>query len=271
MHALRRSIVALAALALTASLGAGAAATDEPAGDEPDGTSGIEDLTWLLTHQLVDGVRTEISPRTTVSLRMEDGDAGGSGGCNSYFTSYELDGQALRFGQIGSTTMACLQPVMAIEQAYFRNLARVVAYQSGGRQLAFLDEAGGLVLEFELAPEATVVGSWVAQGINNGTGGVESNAYTSLVSAEFDEDGRLSGSDGCNRYTTTYEVEGDSISIAPEIATTLMACEEPALASLSQQYFAALTAATTWAIDASGSLELRDDAGALQVNYLPAG
>jgi hypothetical protein len=50
-----------------------------------------------------------------------------------------------------------------------------------------------------------------------------------------------------------------------------MACEEPALASLSQQYFAALTAATTWAIDASGSLELRDDAGALQVNYLPAG
>ena len=49
-----------------------------------------------------------------------------------------------------------------------------------------------------------------------------------------------------------------------------MACADPAIDTLSQQYYAALTAATTWSVDASGALELRDDDGALQVRFLPA-
>ena len=133
-----------------------------------------------------------------------------------------------------------------------------------------LDANGDFLLEFDLAPEASVVGSWVAQGINNGTGGVESNQHTASVTADFDETGKLAGVDGCNNYFTTYELDGESIAIAPEIATTMMACADPALGELSQQYFAALGAAASWAVDASGSLELRDADGALQVRYLPA-
>ena len=91
-----------------------------------------------------------------------------------------------------------------------------------------------------------------------------------MVTAEFGADGRLAGVDGCNNYTTYYEVEGELITIAPEIATTMMACADPALAELSQQYFAALEVAEVWSVDASGSLELRDAEGALQVKYLPA-
>ena len=90
------------------------------------------------------------------------------------------------------------------------------------------------------------------------------------ITSCFDADGSLSGNDGCNDYFTSYETDGDAITIAPEIASTMMACEDPALAELSQQYFAALGAASTWSVDASGSLELRDADGALQVNYLPA-
>jgi heat shock protein HslJ len=110
----------------------------------------------------------------------------------------------------------------------------------------------------------------VAQGINNGNDGFESNELTPRVTADFDEEGLLSGSDGCNNYFTSYEVEGESIAIAPEIATTLMLCDDEALGVLAQQYFAALGAADTWSIDASGALELRDAGGALQVRYLPA-
>jgi len=170
---------------------------------------------------------------------------------------------------VGSTMMACVPPIMDVEQAFFANLAQVAAYQSGGIQMALLDSAGDFLLEFDLAPQASVIGSWVAQGINNGMEGVETNALTSTVTAIFDESGEVSGVDGCNSYFTTYEVEGDSITIAPEIATTMMACTDPALGELSQQYFAALGAATTWSVDASGSLELRDDGGSLQVRYLP--
>ncbi len=235
----RSTIVSLAVVALSASFAAGAVASEEPSEDGLVGVYSIEGMTWLLTSQMVDGEMVDVPAGLNVSLQMEDGRAGGNGGCNSYFTDYELDGFDVSFGPVGSTMMACLPPVMDVEQAFFANLGEVVAYQSGGIQMALLNGAGDFILEFDLAPAATVVGSWVAQGINNGTGGVESNEFTAMVTAEFDEEGRLAGVDGCNNYSTTYELEGESITIAPEIATTMMFCEEPP-AELSQQYFAAL-------------------------------
>ncbi len=78
----------------------------------------------------------ETPDRVTVSLLMDGGQAGGNAGCNSYFTSYELDGSDLAFGQVGSTMMACLPPIMDLEQAYFENLGQVASYQSGETSLA---------------------------------------------------------------------------------------------------------------------------------------
>jgi hypothetical protein len=46
-----------------------------------------------------------------------------------------------------------------------------------------------------------------------------------------------------------------------------MACASDELSEQSAPYFAALVAATTWSVDPSGRLELRDDSGALQVSY----
>ncbi|MCE5257643.1 MAG: META domain-containing protein [Chloroflexi bacterium] len=40
-------------------------------------------------------------------------------------------------------------------------------------------------------------------------------------------DGQLTGSDGCNQYSTSYTVEGSKIAIGKEIISTLMACDEP--------------------------------------------
>ena len=55
--------------------------------------------------------------------------------------------------------------------------------------------------------ETSVVGSWVASGINNGSGGVVSSADTPNVTAVFAPDGELTGNDGCNDYFGTYEVD----------------------------------------------------------------
>ena len=46
------------------------------------------------------------------------------------------------------------------------------------------------------------------------------------VTAQFVE-GTLSGSSGCNTYTTMYELDGSSLSVAPEIASTMRACGDP--------------------------------------------
>ena len=43
------------------------------------------------------------------------------------------------------------------------------------------------------------------------------------------EKGRLSGSDGCNRYTTIYNASDSSLKIGPNIAGTRMACAAPVM------------------------------------------
>ncbi len=271
MFNLRSTVTTLAALSLVAAFGATAAASSEPE-EGPIAVDIIEGVTWVLTSQAVDGEMTELPGHAFVSLLMQDGQAGGQGGCNSYFTSYELDGSALAFGPVGSTMMACLPPLMDLEQAYFANLALVASYQSTGGPMALLDAEGNAILEFEAAPEATVVGAWVATGINNQQeqAGVVSSDLTSQVTAEFSPDGDLTGSDGCNNYFTTYQVDGDSITISDAIGSTEMACLDDALTEQSQWYLGALISATTWSVDAAGNLELRDADGALQVSYAPA-
>ena len=41
------------------------------------------------------------------------------------------------------------------------------------------------------------------------------------------EKGRLSGSDGCNRYSTGYSASEGRLKIGPNIASTRMACPRP--------------------------------------------
>ncbi len=93
---------------------------------------------------------------------------------------------------------------------------------------------------------------------------------TPQVTAVFDAEGRLTGFDGCNDYFTNYTIDGDQISISDAIGSTRMACESDALSEQSQQYYAALVAATTWSVSPNGVLELRDGNGALQVSYTAA-
>lgn len=272
MNKLRAVAATVATIALAGSLATAAVAQegDAPSDEELVGVYSIEGMTWLLTSQVIDGEMTPVPERVVVSLFMENGDAGGNGGCNSYFTSYELDGFDLSFGPVGSTMMACLSPLMETEQAFLANLSQVAAYQSGGIQMALLDADGEFLLEFDLAPEATVVGSWVATGINNQAEAVVSSEITGDVTAQFSADGDLTGFDGCNSYFTTYTVDGDSISVDPTIGQTMMACPSDEHSEQARAYIAALTNAATWSIDASGNLELRDEGGALQVGYVSA-
>jgi len=268
---MRSAVATLAALALSTTLAGSAFAADETEPKPgPIGVFSIEGMAWLLTGQAIDGEIVPVPDDVGVSLLMENGRAGGSGGCNSYFASYQIDGFDVTFDEIGATLMACVGPASDVETAYFANLGLVASYQSGGIQMAFLDADGDFILEYDLAPEASVVGSWVAQGINNQVGGVVSSESTSAVTAEYGAAGELRGNDGCNSYSTSYVVDGDGITIAPEIVTTKKACASDELTEQSQWYYGALTAATTWTVTVEGALELRDDGGALQVRYEPA-
>ncbi len=101
-------------------------------------------------------------------------------------------------------------------------------------------------------------------GYNNGRNGVETPPNSSLT-ADFAPDGTVSGNGGCNSFHGGYSYTADTIAIGP-LMSTVMACDE-ATNTLEQQYLTALQNATVWAI-LNGSLELRDDSGALQVSFV---
>ncbi|MBK8046078.1 MAG: META domain-containing protein [Anaerolineales bacterium] len=80
------------------------------------------------------------------------------------------------------------------------------------------------------------------------------------VTLNFGTDGSASGSDGCNRYNTSYTTDGDTIQFSPNAAATMMACPEPIMTQ-STAYYTALTSAATFAIQ-DGVLTLADSTGA---------
>ena len=84
------------------------------------GTSGstLEQNKWSLNsygdqnnpEQVLDG--TEI----TATFDKAKGEVSGSGGCNTYFATYEIDGNNLSISNLAWTERACLSPVGVMEQ-----------------------------------------------------------------------------------------------------------------------------------------------------------
>jgi heat shock protein HslJ len=62
---------------------------------------------------------------------------------------------------------------------------------------------------------------WLLDALNGGPVLAEAT-----VTLNFGADGRLSGSDGCNQYSTTYTLSGSSLTVSEPIATTRMACPD---------------------------------------------
>ena len=71
--------------------------------------------------------------------------------------------------------------------------------------------------------------------------------------------GKAAGSDGCNRYTTSYTADGTAIKFNQPLATTMMACPEPIMKQATA-YQQALGQASTYKADAK-QLTLYDASG----------
>lgn len=83
------------------------------------------------------------------NLALADGTAAVHGGCNTYFGSYELDGDSLTFGELAGTRMACGPAETAVEDYFLGALEGVAGYavlDDGTLQL--LDADGNVSLTF---------------------------------------------------------------------------------------------------------------------------
>lgn len=118
-------------------------ATADPAtADELAGTS------WALSDLNGAAPVAEGQPAT---LAFDDkGGVAGSTGCNRFFGGYSVDGAKVTFGQLGSTRMACPEPLMKQEQAFFDLLGRAATYAIAADTLT-ITAADGATITFTRA------------------------------------------------------------------------------------------------------------------------
>jgi heat shock protein HslJ len=238
-----------------------AAACGSNGGDVPT------DQAWQLTEIAApDGTMMTPAIGTAPTLAFEDSNAAGNASCNQYFGSYNLDGSSITFGPLASTQMFCGEPgVMEQEAAYLAALESVDAWTIDGETLS-LTAGSSTVLTYAAISQDLAATSWELVAYNNGTGGFQSAAIDTSVTAFFAEDGTVSGSAGCNSYNASWTAEDGSIEIGPA-TSTLMACADEEAMTQETRYLELLSLADTYRIDA-GMLEMFDADGTRVLQYL---
>jgi heat shock protein HslJ len=82
-------------------------------------------------------------------------------------------------------------------------------------------------------------------------------------------DGAATGSAGCNSYFGTYELDDTSLTFPEPFGSTMMMCDEAAMA-VETTYLPLLSETASWAIDDTGVLSLADIDGVVQLEYREA-
>jgi heat shock protein HslJ len=100
-----------------------------------------------------DAVSSLIAGTTINAVFDSDGSVTGSAGCNRYFGSYNVTGNSIVTGSLGSTKMYCNGPgIMQQESSYLAALGRTAAYTISGNRLSLADANGTTLLSFTREP-----------------------------------------------------------------------------------------------------------------------
>lgn len=119
-----------------------------PACGGDDETQALEGRKWVMTAYLADGSVRKALPTPPVEATFADGRVNGTGGCNLYSGTYQLNGEKLSVGLLISTQRACEPPILDQETAYYRDLQSAASYQIDAGALTIQDGSGATVLEF---------------------------------------------------------------------------------------------------------------------------
>ncbi|WP_200388881.1 META domain-containing protein [Thiocapsa imhoffii] len=249
-----------------------ALATDPP-GQTPDlPTAAVEDgvaarlsaTPWRIIAYRAEGDLTPLPARETPARLNfgSDGIVSFNLGCNSFSGTFSSDGEGLTIGpRMASTMMACEDDLMTLDQVISLNLVLVAGYREQAAQLDLVDADGTVVVSLEPLIETPLLGvNWRLAQLNKGQGALSSPLQGTEISMTLTPEGRLSGSDGCNRYVSAYALQDDSLTIRP-VGTTRMTCRaRPAVADQAEAYLATLSQVRRYRVDGR-ELWLSDEYG----------
>ena len=170
------------------------------------------------------------------SITFENGKASGSTGCNRFTASYSGSGSELTFGPIATTLMACVGANQAAEREFTQALEQVRTVEVTNGTLVLSDADGKELLRLT---EASPTGDWTV------TSFLQANAVTgpiagTKITANFDDQGNLTGSAGCNDYHGSYTLTRNRLQISTLGATTKHCAEPKGVMEQEQQYLTVL-------------------------------
>lgn len=204
---------------------------------------------WVLVAFGEAEAETPVIAGSQITMRFDDARAGGSAGCNTYGAPYTVNGEAISFGMVVSTRMACMQDgIMAQEAAYLNALAAATTYT--------LTDEGQLVIRYGegenlifVQPDALAGTRW--QLLSYGLPDEETPVLEgSKITLSF-EQGRVGGNGGCNGYGGEYSVDGEAITFEG-VVSTMMACLDDDQMAQETAYFTALQNVTGFSLREDG-------------------
>lgn len=227
----------------------------------------IEDIKW----QLVELSNEPVSPlagekRPYILLDSTQKKATGFAGCNNFFGGYEIDENALTFGPIGSTRMACPDLQLSLETEFLNVLGQTNQWEIKNDVLFFLDDSDVILARFTKEDNSEVAGTiwqWEQTRYNDDSMivPVDPKNYT----VQFRKDGTVNVKADCNLKGGTYSASAKEKRLSIEIThSTMAACPE---GSLEDEFVRALSAAALYFFkDGDLYIDLKYDTGTIHLS-----
>lgn len=175
----------------------------------------------------------------------------GSAGCNRATGSADFANSTVTTGPMAMTMMACPGERGASDQWLTAFLAAGPSWNLDGDTLRLSTAAATVtLLDKKVAqPDRPLVGTtWVVDTTISPQAIVTSRAIEeSTPTVQFGADGTVTGSTGCNTFSGTAQIAGDTVTFGP-LATTMRMCE-PDVAEVETAVLTALSGTTTVTVD----------------------
>lgn len=107
----------------------------------------IYDTKWSLKKIHTDAGMEEVNTKAFIKFNPEKKSAGGNGSCNTFGSSFTINGNTLSFKNVFSTKMYC-EGVQQIEDAFLKQLEKVNRFDVKDKNLVFYQDET-VLLEFE--------------------------------------------------------------------------------------------------------------------------
>jgi heat shock protein HslJ len=169
----------------------------------------------------------------------EDGSMTGNGGCNQLSSEFTSEDGSISIGEIASTRMFC-EGLMELEAGFTTGLDVVTRYEISGDRLQLSDDSYTTVLTFFAADVELAQTQWRLYVLNGEEIPEAINVTLTLSPESENPEGNIFGSAGCNRYSGTYSLDGDRLTInilavTARMCDASMETEDAFLAALQDQ------------------------------------